>query len=92
MNMLRNLAISRRLWMILAIALSLLILAAVLLLRQTHEQMYAGKSEKTRHVVETALGILQHYQKLELAGTLDTIPYEVLTNVSERVKRVYYFE
>jgi hypothetical protein len=63
MNMLRNLAISRRLWMILAIALSLLILAAVLLLRQTHEQMYAGKSEKTRHVVETALGILQHYQK-----------------------------
>ena len=71
MNMLRNLAISRRLWMILAIALSLLILAAVLLLRQTHEQMYAGKSEKTRHVVETALGILQHYQKLELAGTLD---------------------
>lgn len=25
-----------------------------------------------------------------LAGWLDTIPYEVLTNVSERVKRIYY--
>ena len=25
-----------------------------------------------------------------VASWLDTIPYEVLTNVSERVKRVYY--
>lgn len=28
----------------------------------------------------------------ELAKTLDTIPYEVLTNISRRVKRVYYHE
>lgn len=28
----------------------------------------------------------------ELAQTLDTIPYEVLTNISRRVKRVYYHE
>ena len=28
----------------------------------------------------------------ELAGILDTIPYEVLTSVSARVKRVYYRE
>ena len=28
----------------------------------------------------------------ELAGALDTIPYEVLTNISRRVKRVYYHE
>jgi alanine racemase len=28
----------------------------------------------------------------ELANALDTIPYEVLTNISRRVKRVYYHE
>lgn len=28
----------------------------------------------------------------EIAETLDTIPYEVLTSVSSRVKRVYYRE
>ena len=28
----------------------------------------------------------------ELASILDTIPYEILTSVSERVKRVYYRE
>ena len=28
----------------------------------------------------------------ELASVLDTIPYEVLTNISRRVKRVYYHE
>ena len=28
----------------------------------------------------------------ELADKLDTIPYEVLTNISRRVKRVYYHE
>lgn len=28
----------------------------------------------------------------ELAKTLETIPYEVLTNISRRVKRVYYHE
>lgn len=28
----------------------------------------------------------------ELAANLDTIPYEILTNISRRVKRVYYLE
>jgi alanine racemase len=28
----------------------------------------------------------------ELATTLDTIPYEILTNISRRVKRVYFHE
>jgi alanine racemase len=28
----------------------------------------------------------------DLASQIDTIPYEILTNVSQRVKRVYYYE
>ena len=33
-----------------------------------------------------------NYSITEVAKDLDTIPYEVLTNVSRRVKRVYYQE
>ncbi len=33
-----------------------------------------------------------HIPAVELAGILDTIPYEILTSVSSRVKRVYYRE
>lgn len=29
---------------------------------------------------------------IDLAKAIDTIPYEILTNVSERVKRIYYME
>jgi alanine racemase len=28
----------------------------------------------------------------QLANSIGTIPYELLTNISERVKRVYYLE
>ena len=28
----------------------------------------------------------------DLAAQIDTIPYEILTNISQRVKRVYYYE
>lgn len=34
----------------------------------------------------------QNISVCELAATLDTIPYEVLTSVSSRVKRIYYRE
>lgn len=34
----------------------------------------------------------EHIPVAEIADTLDTIPYEVLTSVSSRVKRVYYRE
>jgi alanine racemase len=28
----------------------------------------------------------------DIANQIDTIPYEVLTGISERVKRVYFYE
>lgn len=34
----------------------------------------------------------QDYSIIDIASALDTIPYEVLTGVSERVKRVYFHE
>lgn len=34
----------------------------------------------------------EEYKIEELAKQIDTIPYEILTNVSQRVKRVYFYE
>lgn len=32
------------------------------------------------------------YTIVDLAAQIDTIPYEILTNVSQRVKRIYFYE
>ncbi|WP_122277898.1 methyl-accepting chemotaxis protein [Pseudomonas syringae group genomosp. 3] len=69
MNM-RSLSISRRLWLILVVSVLMLLVLAAALLRQTHEDLYRAKSEKTMHVVQTASGILTFYQGLEAAGSM----------------------
>jgi len=33
-----------------------------------------------------------HHTILDLANQIGTIPYEILTNISQRVKRVYFYE
>jgi methyl-accepting chemotaxis protein len=68
MNSLRNLPISRRLWLILLSSIAMLLLLAGLMLRQTHADLYEAKALKTRHVVESAMGILRHFQGLEAKG------------------------
>lgn len=70
MNSLRSLPISRRLWLILALAILTLILQGAYMLRQIHTDLYFGKSEKTEHVVQSAAGILKHFHGLESAGSL----------------------
>ncbi|WP_024647108.1 methyl-accepting chemotaxis protein [Pseudomonas syringae] len=69
MNM-RSLSISRRLWLILIVSVLMLLVLAAALLRQTHEDLYRAKAEKTMHVVQTASGILTFYQGLEAAGSM----------------------
>ncbi|MDR7026382.1 methyl-accepting chemotaxis protein [Pseudomonas peli] len=68
MNNLRSLPINRRLWLILVVAIVMLIIQGALLLKQIEADLYAAKSEKTQHVVQSAAGILQHYHTLEAAG------------------------
>ena len=65
---LRNISISRRLWLILLASILMLIVLAGLMLKQSHDDLYAAKALKTRHVVETASGILRHFQSLEGQG------------------------
>ena len=70
MKTLRGMSISRRLWLILVLAVAMLVTLGLLMLNQIHTDLYKAKAEKTRHVVETAAGVLTYYQGLESAGTL----------------------
>ena len=70
MNSLRSLPISRRLWLILVVAIVMLIIQGALLLKQIHADLYAAKSEKTQHVVQSVAGILNHHHALEAAGSM----------------------
>ena len=66
----RHLPISRRLWLIVLVAVAMLLAMSVLLLRQSYDDLYAGKVLKTQHVVESALGILKHQHAQQLSGKL----------------------
>jgi len=69
MNM-RNLSISRRLWLILIVAVVMLFTLAAAMLKQIHDDLYEAKTVKTMHVVQTVSGLLDYYHGLETAGTL----------------------
>ncbi|HEK1687352.1 TPA: methyl-accepting chemotaxis protein [Pseudomonas putida] len=71
MKTLRSMSISRRLWLILLVAVAMLLVLGLLMLRQIHGDLYQAKAQKTQHVVETAVGVLAYYQGLEAAGSLD---------------------
>jgi methyl-accepting chemotaxis protein len=69
MNM-RSLSISRRLWLILVVAVLMLVVMSGAMLKQIHDDLYDAKALKTMHVVQTANGVLEYFQGLEKAGTL----------------------
>ncbi|CAH0132239.1 methyl-accepting chemotaxis protein [Pseudomonas brassicacearum] len=70
MNSLRSVSISRRLWLILVVAIVMLFTLGALMLNQIHNDLYQAKVQKTQHVVQTASGVLTYYHGLETAGTL----------------------
>ena len=41
---------------------------------------------------DEAIVFNREHDIMELAKQVNTIPYEILTNVSQRVKRVYFYE
>ena len=70
MKTLRSMSISRRLSLILVVSVAMLLVLGLLMLRQIHGDLYQAKAEKTRHVVQTAVGVLAYYQGLEAAGSM----------------------
>ncbi|AZD22223.1 Methyl-accepting chemotaxis sensor/transducer protein [Pseudomonas chlororaphis subsp. aurantiaca] len=71
MNSLRRMSISRRLWLILIVAVLMLLTLGMLMLKQIRDDLYQAKGQKTQHVVQTANGVLAYFQGLESAGSLD---------------------
>lgn len=70
MNSLRSMSISRRLWLILIVAVLMLLTLGLLMLKQIHDDLYQAKRQQTQHVVQTASGVLAYYQNLEKTGVL----------------------
>ncbi|WP_454835449.1 methyl-accepting chemotaxis protein [Pseudomonas lini] len=70
MKSLRNMPISRRLWIVLLLAMTMLFALSLMMLRQIYTEEYAAKEGKTRQVVEVTMGVLEHYHGLEKTGAL----------------------
>jgi methyl-accepting chemotaxis protein len=68
MNSLRTLPISRRLWLILLSSIVMLLVLAGLMLQQIHDGLYQAKALKTRHVVESTMGVIKYFHGLESSG------------------------
>ena len=85
MNTLRRLSISRRLGLILVVSMAMLLALGMLMLKQIHDDMYDGKAQKTRHVVQAVSGVLAYYHGLETAGTLSktVAQQQALTVISQ---------
>jgi methyl-accepting chemotaxis protein len=54
MNLLRNVPISKRLWLIPVVAVVMLFILGMLMIQQVRSDLYRGKQEATRNVVEAA--------------------------------------
>jgi methyl-accepting chemotaxis protein len=61
MNLLRNVPISKRLWLIPVVAVVMLFILGMLMIQQVRSDLYRGKQEATRNVVEAAAGVFEHY-------------------------------
>jgi methyl-accepting chemotaxis protein len=55
---LRNIPISRRLWLILLISVLMLLILTGLMLKQNYDDLYAAKALKTQHVVESVESVM----------------------------------
>ena len=70
MHFLRQISISKRLWLIFMIAVGMLGIFAGLALKQSYDLMHASKAVKTQHIVESTFGTLEYFHSLEESGQL----------------------
>jgi len=72
MQFLRQISISKRLWLIFLIAVGMFFVFAALALKQSYDLMHSAKAVKTQHIVESTLGILEYFHDLEKSAQLST--------------------
>ncbi len=72
MQFLRQISISKRLWLIFLIAVGMFFVFGALALKQSYDLMHSAKAVKTQHIVESTLGTLEYFSGLEKSGELTT--------------------
>lgn len=70
MSPLLRISISKRLWLILVIVVSVFVGFGVLIAKQTYSGLVEAKEVKTQHLVESTHGLLEHFYQLEQNGQL----------------------
>ena len=68
MQFLRQLTISKRLWLIFFITVGMFFVFGALALKQSYDVMYSAKAIKTQHIVESTFGTVEYFYELEKAG------------------------
>ncbi len=66
----KNWKLSRKLGMLVVLAIAGVVVSIAIGLMQLREHLLQDRMLKTRHVVEVALGVITHFQKLEQEGKL----------------------
>src|SRR5690606_29481273 len=70
MSFLRRFSIASRLWLILLIAVSMYVVFGGMAIKQNHDNLLFAKEQKTQHLVEGAIGILEFFHEQETLGLL----------------------
>ena len=88
MSPLLRISINKRLWLIFVIVVAVFIGLGVMISMQTYKGLVTAKETKTRHLVESTLGILEHYQQQEQRGTLSL--EQAQEQALEAIKKIRY--
>lgn len=72
MQFLRQISISKRLWLIFFITVGMFFVFGALALKQSYNVMHSAKALKTQHIVESTLGTVEYFYELEKSGQLTT--------------------
>ena len=64
MQFLRQVSISKRLWLIFLITVGMFFVFGALALKQSYDLMHSAKAVKTQHIVESTLGTLEYFRNL----------------------------
>lgn len=70
MQFLRQISISKRLWLIFFITVGMFFVFGALALKQSYSVLHSAKAVKTQHIVESTLGTLEYFHELEKNGQL----------------------
>ncbi len=86
-SLLNRLSVGNRVWMIVALFIGAIVCGSVVDILTLRDTLWQEKELKTRHLVESAYGVLDHYHRLQLKGELDEAAAQAAAIGAIRVMR-----